>query len=98
MEVFVMKRYRSLLSLVVAALVGVMLWIPASAGSIPLMSKETLAPILDDPTVVILDVRAGRDWKSSEFKIKGAKRANPSDFADWGSTYAKDKKLVLYCA
>jgi predicted sulfurtransferase len=98
MEVYVMKRYRLLLSLVVAALVGSLLWAPASAGSIPLMTKEALAPMLDDPNVVILDVRAGRDWKSSEFKIKGAQRANPSDFADWGSTYAKDKKLVLYCA
>jgi len=93
-----MKRYRSPLSLVVAALVGFLLWTPASAGTIPVMTKETLAPMLDDPNVVILDVRAGRDWKSSEFKIKGAQRANPSDFADWGATYAKDKKLVLYCA
>jgi rhodanese-related sulfurtransferase len=47
---------------------------------------------------MILDVRTGGDWKSSEFKIKGAVRANPYDFDKWAEVYPKNKTLVLYCA
>jgi rhodanese-related sulfurtransferase len=47
--------------------------------------------------VVVVDVRTGRDWKSSEFKIKGAVRYE-NDIVKWASTYDKDTTLVLYCA
>jgi rhodanese-related sulfurtransferase len=47
---------------------------------------------------MILDVRKGKDWKSSEFKIKGASRANPKELDKWAETYPKDKTFVLYCA
>lgn len=71
---------------------------PVQANTVGLMSIETLAQMLDSPDVVILDVRTGRDWKSSIKKIKGAHRAAPGQFSDWSTTYAKDKKIVLYCA
>lgn len=70
----------------------------AHASTVELMSIETLAQILDNPDVVILDVRTGRDWKSSTKKIQGAQRAEPGDFSIWSTKYAKDKKIVLYCA
>jgi hypothetical protein len=70
----------------------------ATAGGVARMTKEELKDIMDQPDTMILDVRAGRDWKSSEFKIKGAHRAGPSDFAQWAEKYPKDKTLVLYCA
>ena len=69
-----------------------------AAESVSIMSKETLKGIIDDANVTILDARTGRDWRSSEFKIKDARRADPGDFKNWKNTYPKDQKLVLYCA
>lgn len=65
---------------------------------IPLMTKEELRPIMDDADVAIIDVRKGRDWTSSEFKIKGAVYGDPKKIADWNKQFTKDTKLVLYCA
>jgi len=64
----------------------------------PLVTKEDLKAMIDDPEVLVLDVRQAGDWQSSEFKIKGAVYANPSDYNAWAKTYPKDKTLVLYCA
>ncbi|UCF85519.1 MAG: hypothetical protein JSV50_07765 [Desulfobacteraceae bacterium] len=70
----------------------------AIAAEVPRMTKEELKSRLDDPDVVIVDVRIGKDWKGSEFKIKGAVREDPTDFSTWAEKYPKDKTLVLYCA
>ncbi len=68
------------------------------AAQVGLMSKEQLKESLGDGSTIILDVRTGRDWHSSEFKIKGAVRAAPKDFETWAATLDKTKKIVLYCA
>ncbi len=86
--------YVFILMMVVVAFVNT----TALAAEVPRMTKEELKGVLDDPKVVVLDLRAGRDWKSSEFKIKGAEHASPKEFGQWSQKYAKDKKLVLYCA
>lgn len=70
----------------------------ASAKKVPVITKEELKPILNDGDVVILDVRRGRDWDSSEFKIQGAVRVDPRKIKNWAGNYSKDKQLVLYCA
>ena len=70
----------------------------AIAAEVPRMTKEELKTKLNDPGLVIVDVRVGKDWKGSEFKIKGAVRENPGDFSSWAGKYPKDKTLVLYCA
>jgi predicted sulfurtransferase len=70
----------------------------ALAADVPLMTKDELKAALGAADLVILDARAGKDWNSSEFKIQGAVRAAPGKFDDWGSTYDKGKKVVLYCA
>lgn len=69
-----------------------------AATDAPLMTKDELKALVDDPTVIILDMRRGKDWSSSEFKIKGAVYANPNDYKNWAGVYPKDKKFVLYCA
>lgn len=38
---------------------------------------EEIKPMLDNPDVVILDVRRGQDWTSSEFKIQGLCTPSP---------------------
>jgi predicted sulfurtransferase len=68
------------------------------AADVPLMSKEELKALLDDPQVIILDVRQGRDWTASEFKIPGAVSAPPGDFNNWAGRYPKEKRIILYCA
>ena len=68
------------------------------AGDVLKITKEELQKILSDSDVVILDVRQGKDWKSSEFKIKGAIRENPNKLDAWIAKYPKNKKFVLYCA
>lgn len=68
------------------------------AAGVQLMQKEELKPLIGSENVVVLDVRTGRDWSSSEFKIQGAVRAPSSKFGEWKDNFAKDKTLVLYCA
>jgi rhodanese-related sulfurtransferase len=71
---------------------------PVFAGSVGLMNIDELKPLLGSEDVIILDVRTGRDWSTSEFKIPGAIRVASGDFASWGESYPKNKKIVLYCA
>ena len=71
---------------------------PALAADVKLMEKEELQALLGSKDLVILDVRAGRDWSTSEFKIQGATRADGADFATWSASLPKESKVVLYCA
>ena len=84
--------------LVMALALAVLLWAGPAGADVPTMTKDELKAMLDNPDVIILDVRQGRDWKSSEFKIQGAVYAKPEDYTNWAGLYPKDKKLVLYCA
>jgi hypothetical protein len=70
----------------------------SGAASVSVITKETLKNWMDEGGVTILDARQGRDWGSSEFKIKEAHRADPGQFMAWKDTYPKDQKLVIYCA
>jgi len=60
--------------------------------------REGLKAMLNSPDLVVVDVRTGSDWSSSEFKIKGAVRVEPSEVASWADARGKDKIYVLYCA
>jgi rhodanese-related sulfurtransferase len=70
----------------------------AASGEVALMTADELKALIDNPDVIILDVRRGKDWSSSEFKIKGAVYADPGDYKNWVGVYPKEKKIVLYCA
>ena len=70
----------------------------AVGADVGIMSIDELKPMLGNDDVVVLDVRAGRDWSSSEFKIKGAERAEPGKISSWAGNYDKNKTIVLYCA
>ena len=89
-----LKTYLIILPLLIL-LTGISM---SAAVDVPTITKEELKAQLDSSDVIILDVRTGKDWKSSEFKIKGAMRANPNEFDSWAATYPKDKTLILYCA
>ncbi len=70
----------------------------AGAASVSVITKETLKTLMDNGSVTVLDARQGRDWGSSEFKIKDAHRTDPGKLAAWKKNYTKDQKLVVYCA
>ena len=92
------KNNTLLIAIVLAGLILVTPFSMALGKGVSLMTKEELKPILNDEDVVVIDVRSGRDWRSSEFKIPGAVYVDPGKFLDWEANYAKDNKLVLYCA
>jgi rhodanese-related sulfurtransferase len=69
----------------------------ALADEVPRMTKEELKELLGSSDLVIVDVRRGQDWNSSEFKIKGSVRESGKGIA-WAKNYDKDKTIVLYCA
>ncbi len=73
----------------------------AVAAEAPRMSKEELKKAMGSGEVIIMDTRSGKDWKSSEFKIKGARRTAADAIDEWlpGITKEREgKKLVIYCA
>ena len=65
---------------------------------VPLMTIDQLRSRLDKPDIVIIDVRAGSDWTSSDQKISGAVRSDPKEFSKWSNIYPKKDTIVLYCA
>jgi hypothetical protein len=71
---------------------------PALSQEVPRITKEELKEMLGKPDVMVVDVRAGRDWKSSAMKIKGAIREEDEKIDSWMSKYSKDQTLVFYCA
>ena len=91
--------YKKLIFLSIAAIFLVLAPTSMVFGKkIPLITKEELKPIMGDADVAIIDVRKGRDWTSSEFKIKGAVYGDPKKIDEWNGQFNKDTKLVLYCA
>lgn len=70
---------------------------PASAAA-PRITKEELKAAIDNPDVIVVDDRSGRDWTSSEYKVKGAIRVAPGEEETWAARYPKDKMIVCYCA
>jgi rhodanese-related sulfurtransferase len=68
------------------------------AADVSRMTKDELKEKLGNPDLVILDVRAKKDWKDSDSKIQGAIREDPDSVKSWAEKYAKDKTVVLYCA
>ena len=70
---------------------------PIFSSSVPIMDKDELKALLGSENLVILDVRRGKDWSTSEFKIKDAVRVDNGDLAV-AESYPNDKTFVLYCA
>jgi rhodanese-related sulfurtransferase len=95
-----MKHKLTINFTIIFTLVALMTFANASLATadVERITKETLKEMLDNPDTIILDVRSGRDWGSSEFKIKGAQRGNPGKVDSWAEKYPKDKTLVFYCA
>ena len=70
----------------------------ARSAEPPRMAKDELMTMLGNPDLVIIDVRAQKDWKESDLKIKGAVREDPETVESWANNYSKTKTIVFYCA
>jgi len=70
----------------------------ALSADAPRMTKEELKPLLGSPDLIVVDVRADKDWKDSDSIIKGAVREDPGKIGSWAKNYSKEKTLVFYCA
>ncbi len=70
----------------------------ALAQEVPRITKEEVREMLDNPDLIIIDVRSGRGWENSELRIKGALREDPGNVNSWIFKHPKEKTLVLYCA
>lgn len=81
-----------ILTLVLAAMPA------AGATDVRVMEVDTLKNLLGDAEIIVLDVRTGPDWSSSELKIKGAQRTDPRAFDTWSADLDRSKTIVLYCA
>ena len=63
------------------------------------MTKEELKALINHPGLILIDVRAGKDWTGSQEKIQGAVREDPGQpTKSWADKYSKDQTIVLYCA
>lgn len=94
-----MKKSIPAISRIVFALVLVaVLSINAVAGNAPRISKEEVKSMLGNKDLIIVDVRTGKDWKASEYKIKGAVRVDPREVESWASKYSENQTFVFYCA
>ncbi len=70
---------------------------PLSAGSVGIIDKDELKGMLGSEKLVILDVRTGRDWSTSEFMIQDAVRVDGKDLSV-AEKFPKDNTFVFYCA
>jgi len=77
------------------ALLAIPSWTLAAAGN-PLITIDQLKHIMDNPEVIIIDVRTTKAWRDSPVKIKGAVRGAPKQFESWSRDFSRDKALVLY--
>ena len=75
----------------------VLSWTAVKGAEVERITKESLMEMLDDPMLVIVDVRLKRHWESSNRKIKGAVRENSEDVEAWMNQYDTEKNLVFYC-
>jgi rhodanese-related sulfurtransferase len=93
-----MRRGIVLTAIALAVAAAAFFATPATAQEPKRMSTEEVKSMLGNPSVVIIDVRAPEDWKSSTEKIKGAVREDPEKVDTWMSKYPRDKTLIFYCA
>ena len=82
----------------VAVSMGFVGGVASAQEDVPRITKEDLKPLVGNPDVVIIDVRAKSDWEENTLMIKGAVREDPTQVASWMDKYPKDKTLVFYCA
>ena len=92
-----MKLKHFVLALTLLSLAVV--WVSSvAAADIARITKEELKAMMDNPKVVIVDVRTNPEWNTGKVKIKGAVREDPTKVQSWIEKYSPDKTFVFYCS
>jgi hypothetical protein len=68
----------------------------AASVEVPRISIEQARQMLDNPDVVIIDVRNAKAWWKSRTKILNAVREELGSINQWEGKYRKDKTLIFY--
>ena len=68
----------------------------AESIEVPRISVEQTKAVLDNPEVVIIDVRTAKTWWRSRTKILNAVREELGSLKEWAGKYPKDKTLIFY--
>lgn len=90
---------KSVMAIFAPIFLAIGLTVPALSEDVRVVTKEELKTMLGKDDVVILDVRIGSDYFSSDSKIKGAVRPDMSALIWHTSTrYPKENTFVLYCS
>jgi rhodanese-related sulfurtransferase len=69
-----------------------------TVDNVPKMTVDELKGRLNNPDLVVIDVRSAYDWEESATKIKGTVREDPRKLASWLSKYPESKTIVFYCS
>ena len=64
--------------------------------NVPTISVQQVQPLLNNPDVIIIDVRKYRNWWRSSKKVLSAVREDPFKVDEWAQKYPKDKSLIFY--
>ena len=92
-----MKKKHFVLALTLLSLAVV--WVSSvAAADIARITKEELKTMMDNPKVVVVDVRTNPEWNISKVKIKGAVREDASKVKSWIEKYSPDKTYIFYCS
>lgn len=54
--------------------------------------------IENDANLIFLDVRADREWRTADAKIKGAQRVPPRYIVDYVAKLPRDAIIITYCS
>lgn len=68
-----------------------------SVSDVPRMTVDELKSRLNDPSLIVIDVRTSGYWDTGATKIKGALREVAEKTKEWAPKYGRDKTVVLYC-
>ena len=68
-----------------------------STAEVPRISVTDAEKLMNNPDVIIIDVRKKKSWWRSTTKIHGAVREDPANISQWIDKYSKTKTLILYC-
>ena len=96
-----MKKNQALLIpavLVYFMLLGFTVQAVVASEQAPRMSKEALKGELNNPELVVVDVRTAGSWDKSELKIQGAVKEDPDRTDTWMGKYPNTGTLVFYCS
>ena len=61
------------------------------------ISPKDLKPLIEQKSILLLDVRRKNDLDADRAKLPGAEWRNPEQAVEWSKHLPKDKEVVIYC-